>query len=66
MLDDELLDQFSVFLDQIDTNHLDGIIVSDIGSVMRLKSKNLSNKAIYNPETLLTNKYDFNFLKKEI
>ncbi len=65
MLDDELLDQFSVFLDQIDTNHLDGIIVSDIGSVMRLKSKNLSNKAIYNPETLLTNKYDFNFLKKE-
>ncbi|MCD4826449.1 MAG: U32 family peptidase [Acholeplasmataceae bacterium] len=65
MLDDELLDQFSVFLDQLDTNNLNGIIVADIGSVMRLKSKNLSNKAIYNPETLLTNKYDFNFLKKD-
>lgn len=65
MLDDELLDDFSSFLDQIDTSNLTGIIVADIGSVMRLKSKNLANKTIYNPETLLTNKYDFNFLKKE-
>jgi U32 family peptidase len=65
MLDDDLLDQFSVFLDKIDTKNLSGIIVTDIGSVMRLKSKGLSGKAIYNPETLLTNRYDFNFLKTE-
>jgi putative protease len=65
MLDDDLLDRFNVFLDKIDTKNLTGIIVADIGTVMRLKSKGLSNKAIYNPETLLTNQYDFNFLKKE-
>ncbi|BCR35630.1 peptidase U32 family protein [Mariniplasma anaerobium] len=65
MLDDNLLDEFSVFLDSIDTKGITGIIVTDIGSVMRLKTKGLIDKAIYNPETLLTNKYDFNFLKKE-
>jgi putative protease len=65
MLHDHLLDDFSLFLDQIDTKHVTGIIVTDVGSVMRLKSKGLADKAIYNPETLLTNKYDFNFLKKE-
>lgn len=65
MLDDHLLEAFSQFLDQIDTSLLTGIIVADIGSVMLLKEKNLNQKAIYNPETLLTNKYDFNFLKKE-
>lgn len=65
MLDDDLLDKLSLFLDQIHTNDLTGIIVTDIGSVMRLKAKGLSDKAIYNPETLLTNQYDFNFLKKE-
>lgn len=65
MLDDDLLDLFSDFLDKIDTVNLDGIIVADIGSVMRLKGEGLVAKTIYNPETLLTNRYDFNFLKKE-
>ena len=65
MLDDELLDLFSAFLDKLDTANLNGIITADIGSIMRLKSKGLADKAIYNPETLLTNRYDFNFLKKE-
>lgn len=65
MLDDDLLDKFSIFLDSIDAKQFTGIIVTDIGSVMRLKAKGLADKAIYNPETLLTNKYDFNFLKKE-
>ena len=65
MLDDALLDKFSDFLDLINTSNLSGIVVADIGSVMRLKSKGLAHLAIYNPETLLTNKYDFNFLKAE-
>ena len=65
MLDDKLIEAFSVFLDQIDVNHLTGIIVGDLGAVLLLKSKGLSDKAIYHPETLLTNSYDFNFLAKE-
>lgn len=65
MLDDVLIEQFSVFLDEIDTKNLTGIIVADIGAIMELKKKGFVEKAIYNPETLLTNTYDFNFLSKE-
>lgn len=65
MLDDHLIETFSVFVDQIDNKNLTGIIVGDLGAVMLLKSKGLSDKVIYHPETLLTNSYDFNFLAKE-
>lgn len=65
MLDDHLIDGFDQFLNELDVDQLTGIIVADIGAVMLLKSKGLSHKVIYNPETLLTNSYDFNFLHKE-
>jgi putative protease len=65
MLDDNLIEALSMFIDRIDVNHLTGIIVGDLGAIMLLKSKNLADKAIYHPETLLTNSYDFNFLAKE-
>jgi U32 family peptidase len=65
MLDDTLLESFNSFLDDIHTKDLTGIIVADIGTIMELKAKGLETKAIYNPETLLTNTYDFNFLSKE-
>ncbi len=65
MLDDTLTDQFGLFLDELDTKNITGIIVADLGAVMLLKSKGLVDKVIYNPETLLTNTFDFNFLSKE-
>jgi len=65
MLDDVLIDKFSLFIDAINHKDLSGIIVGDLGAVMLLKSKGLADKAIYHPETLLTNSYDFNFLAKE-
>ncbi|MFA5471341.1 MAG: U32 family peptidase [Acholeplasmataceae bacterium] len=65
MLDDHLIESFDKFLDDINLDKLSGIVVADLGAVMLLKSKHLAHKAIYNPETLLTNTYDFNFLYKE-
>lgn len=65
MLDDELLKSFDQFLNQVKIKDLTGIITADIGGIMLLKSKGFASKAIYNPETLLTNYYDFNFLNKE-
>ncbi|MDY0074329.1 MAG: U32 family peptidase [Acholeplasmataceae bacterium] len=61
MTDDEL-DSFSQWMDQIDTSIFDGIIVADLGVIMLLKEKGLAHQIIYNPETLITNDYDFNFL----
>ena len=65
MLDDVLIEQFDKFLDHIHLTELTGVVVADIGAVVLLKSKGYQHKAIYNPETLLTNLYDFNFLASE-
>lgn len=62
MMDDHQLEDFLVFIKKLPCDLLSGIIVSDIGAVMTLKKINLSHLAIYHPETLLTNHFDFNFL----
>jgi U32 family peptidase len=62
MMNDQQLDQFEAFIKKIDVEALTGIIVSDLGAIQRLKKMNV-NKAIYHPDTLLTNAYDFNFSK---
>jgi putative protease len=49
-------------LSLINLNLLDGIIIADIGLIKVFSDMNLSSKIIYNPETLMTNVYDFNFL----
>jgi putative protease len=64
MMTDDELDQFSLWLNDIDLAHITGIVVADMGVIMTLKEKNLEHKAIYNPETLITNHYDFNFLEQ--
>lgn len=53
------------FLVKIDTQYLTGVIVADLGVIDLLKTLGLEQKAIYNPETLLTNSFDFNYLKSD-
>jgi U32 family peptidase len=60
MMNDQQLDQFEDFIKKIDVQALSGIIVCDLGAIQRLKKLNI-HKAIYYPDTLLTNTYDFNF-----
>jgi putative protease len=63
MMTDDELDQFSNWLDELKLSLIKGIVVADLGAIMTLKEKGLEDKAIYNPETLITNHYDFNFLE---
>ena len=62
MMTDDELSHFSVWLDDLDFSHITGVIVADLGALVLLQEKGLNQKAIYNPETLITNVYDFNFL----
>ena len=64
MMSDVDLEAFSDFLDEMNLELMDGIVVADLGALVVLDEKNLNHKAIYNPETLSTNFYDFNFLKE--
>ena len=65
MFTDEQLVKFSLFLQSLPLDLVHGIIVSDIGAIMTLKSLGYEKLAVYHPETLLTNSYDFNDLHKE-
>lgn len=65
MFTDHALDIFINNLKKIDIDNLTGIIVADIGSLIAIKKIGYQNKVIYNPETLLTNIIDFNFLSSE-
>ncbi|CCV64272.1 Peptidase U32 family protein [Alteracholeplasma palmae J233] len=62
MYTNEHLEEVSQFIDKLPIDKITGYIIADIGVYMILKDKNLHNKAIYNPETLLTNYFDFNYL----
>lgn len=64
MMMDSDLEAFSDFLDELNLNLFDGIVVADLGALVLLNEKGLAHKAIYNPETLSTNYYDFNFLSE--
>ena len=65
IFDDEDCDLFKQWLKKIDTNLLTGIIVADVGAISTLSDIGLIQKAIYHPETLLTNRYDTNILAQE-
>lgn len=62
MFTDQQLDVFKEQLLMVNTDGLTGIIVADLGTMILLESMGLNNKVVYNPETLLTNEIDFNFL----
>ncbi len=59
---DDHLSEFENWIKALPTQRFEGIIVSDLGAVRVLTKLGLQDKIIYNPETLLTNSYDFNFL----
>lgn len=63
IMTDHELETFEIFLKQMDTKKLTGIVVGDIGAVVTLCEMGLSHLAIYHPETLITNHHDFNVLK---
>ena len=57
-LNDEL-ESLEEFIDEF--KMVDGFMIADLGAFNILKRKGLSNKAIYNPETLVVNYFDMNF-----
>lgn len=65
MMTDVLLESFKGFIQSMDHERIDGVIVGDLGALSVLTKMGLSDKAIYNPETLLTNVYDVNFLNQK-
>jgi U32 family peptidase len=65
MMTDDYLESFKSFVKELPIPFIKGIVVADIGAVMVLKSLELGHLAIYHPETLHTNYYDFNFLETE-
>jgi len=62
--DDQLV-ELSCFLQKCPLEYLDGIIISDLGALSILESLGYKHLAVYHPETLLTNVFDFNFLSDE-
>ena len=62
--DDQLI-ELSDFISKIHTKDLQGIILGDLGALSMLKSRGFQDQLIYNPETLLTNVYDVNFLHQQ-
>ncbi|MFA6800640.1 MAG: U32 family peptidase, partial [Acholeplasmataceae bacterium] len=62
MFDDDMIKSFKVWIKQVDVINLTGIVLADVGIYYALQKEGLGKKLIYNPETLMTNYYDFNFL----
>jgi len=62
MFDDDMISSFKIWIKNFNLDQVTGIIVADVGSYYALKKEGLAHKLIYNPETLMTNYYDFNFL----
>jgi len=65
MFNDQQLDLFKEFLNSFDLSSISGIVVGDIGAFRVLSHLGYASKVIYNPETLLTNVYDVNFLSDQ-
>lgn len=62
MFTDVQLTEFVKTINLIYTKDVSGIIVADLGTYQVLTKNGLGKKVIYNPETLLTNTFDFNYL----
>lgn len=62
---DDELDRFKVFISDLSLEHVHGVVVADLGAYRVIESLGYAHKVIYNPETLLTNHFDFNFLSKK-
>lgn len=65
MFDDQKLEDLETWLKKLPIHEFKGIIITDLGALSVLERLGCSNLAVYHPETLLTNHYDFNFLAQE-
>ncbi|VEU80665.1 peptidase U32 family protein [Haploplasma axanthum] len=65
MFTDHQLIEFIKTFKTIEYLNLTGVVVADLGTVVELINLGIKDKIIYNPETLLTNTIDFNFLSSE-
>lgn len=65
IFNDEDCEAFAIWLRMIDVDGLTGIIVADVGAMSVLKVLGWISKAVYHPETLLTNQYDANVFADE-
>lgn len=63
MNDAELAD-FKTFIQALPLEDVTGIVCADIGVLMVLSNLGYASKVIYNPETLITNTYDFNVMQE--
>ena len=61
MVTDITITTIESVLCKVNLSLFDGFIISDIGMIEFFKNKNLIDKVIYNPETLMTNHFDFNY-----
>ena len=59
------IDLLMTFVLKLPIKDITGFICADIGVLEAFKKIELVNMIIYNPETLLTNYFDFNYLKKD-
>ncbi len=64
IFNDDQLVIFESWIDKLPISEFTGIVVADLGAYRILENSGLSDLVIYNPETLLTNVYDFNFLSE--
>jgi U32 family peptidase len=65
MFNDDQLDLFQDFLKSLPIKEFHGVIVADLGAYKMMKSLGFNDLVVYNPETLLTNVFDFNFLAEK-
>jgi putative protease len=65
IFNDDQLESFKSFISHFDFELITGFVVGDLGALRILSKMGFNNKVIYNPETLLTNSYDVNFLATE-
>lgn len=61
MMHNDQIASFKEFIQTLETANPTGYIVGDIGVVYLLRELKIEAKGVYNPETLLTNVFDFNF-----
>lgn len=65
MMTDEQLIEAKSFIESLPNDLIKGYIIADLGLIDVFKSLNLNHKVVYNPETLLTNYIDFNYLQDD-
>lgn len=62
IMNDQELEGFETFVKELPLEKVNGIVVGDLGAIQLLSELGCSKKVIYNPETLITNTYDFNMM----